>query len=74
MAIGDFAIFARDRIDMKMLGKAASVATLGCAVDHRPGGDRHGYRVRYRTAGHQAQAAGQLSVVTVPTVNSLGCI
>lgn len=32
VAFGDFAIFARDRIDMKMLGKAASVATLALVV------------------------------------------
>jgi hypothetical protein len=32
VAFGDFAIFARDRIDMKMLGKAASVATIALVV------------------------------------------
>ena len=73
VAFGDFAIFARDRIDMTMLGKAASVATIALGVLWMTGLAVIALDTGFDTAllASKPKLLAKLSVVTVLTVNSL---
>lgn len=73
VAFGDFAIFARERIDMKMLGKAASVATLALVVLWITGLGVIAMDTGFDTEllATKPKLLAKLSVVTVLTVNSL---
>jgi len=74
VAFGDFAIFARDRIDMNMLGKAASVATIALLVLWITGLAVIGMDTGFDTEllATKPKLLAKLSVVTVLTINSLG--
>lgn len=70
VAFGDFAIFARERIDMGMLGKAAAVATIALVVLWITGLAVIGMDTGFDTG--LLATKPKLTVVAVLTVNSLG--
>ena len=74
VAFGDFAIFARERIDMGMLGKAAAVATIALVVLWITGLAVIGMDTGFDTGllATKPKLLAKLTVVAVLTVNSLG--